>query len=102
MNLLITPLSVIGLGAVGYLLFIFANLSRRLGAVTKMRPYYRGFYVAIGLLVLSFLARVTLSSLTLAPNLSFGLVSTPLFSLVAYHVALAWRYWSWLFKEKLS
>ena len=53
-----------------------------------------------------------LSSLALAPELSNDLVSTPLFSLVAYHipfalamatsVALAWRYWSWLFKEKLS
>ena len=112
MNLLITPLGVIGLAAVAYLLYIFANLSRRLGAVTKMPPYYRGFYVAIGLLTISTLARVTLSSMALAPELSTGMVSTPLFSRVAYHipfvlavvisVALAWRYWSWLFKEKLS
>ena len=112
MNLLITPLGVIGLVAVAYMLYILANLSRRLGAVTKMRPYYRGFYVAIGLLIVSILAQVMLSSLALAPNLSSGLVSTTLFSLVAYHVpftlamvisvAVAWRYWSWLFKEKLS
>jgi uncharacterized membrane protein len=111
-NLLVTPLGVIGLAAVAYMLYIFANLSRRLGAVTKMKPYYRGFYVAIGLLIISILARVTLSSLALAPEPRNDLVSTPLFSLVAYHipfalamatsVALAWRYWSWLFKEKLS
>jgi hypothetical protein len=64
------------------------------------------------LLMISILARVTLNSVVLAPDLSTGIVSTPLFSLVAYHipfvvamvisVALAWRYWIWLFKEKLS
>jgi hypothetical protein len=111
-NLLITPLGVIGLAAVAYMLFIFANLSRRLGAVTKMPPYYRGFYVAIGLLTISILARVTLNSMAFAPEQSTGIVSAPWFSLVAYHipfglamvisVALAWHYWSWLFKEKLS
>jgi hypothetical protein len=100
-----------GLAAITYTLFIFANLSRRLGAVTKMKPYYRGFYVAIGLMILSLLARVALNSGTLAPELRTGLVGTPLFPLV-YHipfvlaitisVALAWHYWSWLFKEKLS
>jgi hypothetical protein len=111
-NLLITPLGVIGLAAVAYMLYILADLSRRLGAVTKMPAYYRGFYVAMGLLMISILARVTLNSVVLAPDLSTGIVSTPLFSLVAYHipfvlamvisVALAWRYWIWLFKEKLS
>jgi len=111
-NLLITPLGVMGLAAVTYMLYILTNLSRRLGAVTKMPPYYRGFYVAIGLLTISMLARVTLNSVELAPELSTGIVSAPLFSLVAYHipfvlamvisVALAWRYWIWLFKETLS
>jgi hypothetical protein len=110
-NLLITPLGVIGLVAVAYMLYIFANLSRRLGAVTKMPPYYRGFYVAIGLLTISILARVTLNSVALAPELATGIVSAPFFSPVVYQgpfvlamaisVALAWRYWSWVFKEKL-
>jgi hypothetical protein len=112
MNLLITPLGWVGLAAVAYMLYIFANLSQRLGAVTKMPPYYRGFYVAIGLLTISILARVMLNSVALAPQLSTGIVGAPLFSLIGYHipfvlavvisVALAWRYWSWLFKEKLS
>ncbi len=112
MNLLITPLGVMGLVAVAYTLYILANLSRRLGAVTKMPPYYRGFYVAIALLTISILARVTLTSVELAPELSTGVASAPWFSLVAYHipfflamvisVVVAWRYWIWLFKEKLS
>jgi hypothetical protein len=111
-SLLITPLGVIGLAGVAYTLYILANLSRRLGAVTKMPPYYRGFYIAIGLLTLSILARVILNSVELAPERSTGVVSVPWFSLVAYHipfvlamvisVAVAWRYWIWLFKEKLS
>ena len=64
------------------------------------------------LLTISILARVTLNSVALAPELSTGIVSTPLFSLVVYQgpfalamaisVALAWRYWSWLFKERQS
>ncbi len=112
MNLLLTPLGIIGLLGVAFMLYIFANLSRRLGAVTKMRPYYRGLYVAIGLLTISGLARVALNSLELAPELGAGISDIPLFSLVAYHipftlamvisVALAWHYWSWLLKEKLA
>ena len=111
MNMLISPLGVAGLAALGYALYIFANLSRRLGAVTKMRPYYRGFFVAIGFLAISALARVLLSS-TVLVNDTRSVWSTSLFALVAYHVPLviamaigvvvAWHYWSWLFKEKLS
>lgn len=113
MNVLVTPLGVVGLIAIMYLLYIFANLSRRLGAVTKMKPYYRGYYVALAFLSVSFVARVVLSSLALSPPSSrLGLLSSPFFSLVAYHVPFAiamaisvgvtWQYWSWLLKEKLT
>ena len=37
------PSSVISLIAELYMLYIFAILSRKLGNVTKMKPYYRGF-----------------------------------------------------------
>ena len=112
MNMLITPLGVLGLIAVIYLVYILAILSQRLGAVTKMPPYYRGFYAAMALLGISTLARVMRSSLALSPQSSIGLLNTPLFYLVVYHaplviamvisVGVAWRYWSWLFKEKLA
>ena len=111
MNVLVTPLGVVGLIAIMYLLYIFANLSRRLGAVTKMKPYYRGYYVALAFLSVSFVARVVLSSLALSPPSSrpdLGLF----FSLAAYHVpfviaiaisvGVTWQYWSWLLKEKLA
>ena len=112
MNVLITPLGVLGLIAVIYLVYILAILSQRLGAVTKMPPYFRGFYVAIALLGISALARVMRSNLALSPQSSMGLLNAPLFYVAVYHapfviaivisVGVAWRYWSWLFKEKLA
>lgn len=112
MNVLITPLGVLGLIAVIYLVYIFAILSQRLGAVTKMPPYFRGFYVAMAFLGISTLARVMRSNLALSPQSSIGLLNAPLFNLVVYHapfviaivisVGVAWRYWSWLFKERLA
>jgi hypothetical protein len=111
-SVLVTPLGVVGLLGVMYLLYIFALLSQRLGAVTKMKPYYRGFYVAMAFLILSILARVVISSLALAPQSGASFLNSPLFSLAFYHapfviaialsVGVAWRYWSWLFKEKLT
>jgi hypothetical protein len=111
-SVLVTPLGVIGLLGVMYLLYIFANLSQRLGAVTKMKPYYRGFYVAMAFLTLSILARVVSSSLALSPQSDANFLNSPLFSLAFYYapfviaiaisVGVAWRYWSWLFKEKLT
>ena len=112
MNVLVTPLGVVGLIAIMYLLYIFANLSRRLGAVTKMKPYYRGYYVALAFLSVSLVARIVLSSLALSPPSSRpDLLSSWFFSLAVYHipfviamaisVGITWQYWSWLLKEKL-
>jgi hypothetical protein len=112
MSVLVTPLGVVGLIAVIYLAYIYANFSQRLGAVTKMLPYFRGFYVAMALLSISTLARVIRSNVVLSPQSSSSWSSSPLFYLVVYHapfviavaisVGVAWRYWSWLFKERLS
>ncbi len=113
MNVLVTPLGVVGLIAIMYMLYIFANLSRRLGAVTKMKAYYRGYYVALAFLAVSFVARVVLSSLALTPPASRpDLLNSLFFSLAAYHIPFAiamaisvgitWQYWSWLLKEKLT
>jgi hypothetical protein len=107
----VLPLSVIGLGAVMYMLYIFANLSRRLGQVTKMRPYYRAFYVAIGFLTIPALARIFFGNLALATGATQNMFDSTSLALVVYHipfliamalsVVVAWRYWSWLLKEKL-
>lgn len=107
---LVTSLSVVGLIAVLYMLYIFANLSQRLGAVTKIRPYYYGFYAAIGFLVVALLARVALSNIALSPAsgseqaspIVLVIYHLPLLIGIAISVLIAWRYWSWLFKEKLQ
>jgi hypothetical protein len=112
MSVLVTPLGVVGLIAVIYLVYIFSNFSQRLGAVTKMPPYFRSFYVAMVLLSISTLARIIRSNPTLATQSSTGWLNSPTFDLAVYHapfvvavaisVGVAWRYWSWLFKEKLT
>lgn len=109
---LITPLGVVGLLSVMYTLYILANFSQRLGAVTKIKPYYRGFYVAMGFLAIALLARVTYGSLAFSLESSTGASDVSLITLAAYYipfviaivisVAIAWHYWNWLFKEKLS
>ncbi len=110
MIVLITPLGVVGLLAVMYVLYIFANLSQRLGAVTKMKPYYRGFYVAMAFLTISSLARIAGSSLAVSGPVGRSDLLGPWFLAFYYvpfvvamiiSVVVAWHYWSWLFKEKL-
>ena len=108
----VTPLGMVGLLAVMYTLYILANLSQRLGAVTKITPYFRVLYVAIALLAVALLARVSLSSIVLSQAPGTSLLGPSPVTLVTYHipfagamvisVAIAWRYWSWLFKEKLQ
>lgn len=109
MSVPVTPLGVVGLIAVIYLMYIFANLSQRLGAVTRMSPHFRFFYAAMVLLGISMLARVIRSNGWLG---WLNSDSSPLFYLMIYHipfviaiaisVGVAWYYWSWLFKEKLT
>jgi hypothetical protein len=41
-------LGLAGLAAVGFTLHVCAVLSARLGAVARMRPWYRLFWVGIG------------------------------------------------------
>ncbi|HLF25374.1 MAG TPA: hypothetical protein VJG32_03470 [Anaerolineae bacterium] len=99
MILLNIPLGVSGLIAVFVLLYIFATLSRRLGAVTKMKAYYRWFYVAMAAVALA-IGIVVLRQ----PGLEDGSV------LFIYHLSLlvaglislavAYRYWGWLFQER--
>lgn len=104
------PSFALSLCGVIYMLYIFSVLSRKLGGVTKMRPFYRGFYAAIGLLglavVLSWLlltARVTPDVLPAGwrdEQLYLALFMGALLIAVTLSLAVAWRYWGWLFKER--
>lgn len=109
MTILTTPLGIVGLLSIFFLMLTLANLSRRLGAVTKMPPYYRGFYVAMGILAAPLVVRLVRSSVRLPSDAGPALLYSPIFYLFAYYLplaiavalssAVAWRYWGWLFKE---
>lgn len=104
------PSSAISLLSVIYVLYIFSILSRKLGQVTKMKPYYRGFYGAMGLIGLALAASWPRLLAQLAPRLLpvallddrvyLFIYDLPLAAAATISLGVAWRYWSWLFKER--
>ncbi|MGD1994911.1 MAG: hypothetical protein PVI59_17085 [Anaerolineae bacterium] len=109
-DILTTPLGPVSLVAILYATIIYISLSRKLGTVTKMRPYYRGFVVSlafIGLALMAyvirnsaFLAHTALSDWLLAPAFGLAFFHVPLFIGISVNVVLIWHYWSWLLSEK--
>ncbi|MGD8623288.1 MAG: hypothetical protein PVF47_00120 [Anaerolineae bacterium] len=115
---MIEVLNIIGaiLGSLGLIslisaLLIMAQFGRKLGAVTKQRPFYQGYYVAAACLGLALLARFIRASVFQAPpEATPALLNEPIFYLFVYHLPLAiglsgglvitWHYWSWLLKER--
>ncbi|MGQ9585077.1 MAG: hypothetical protein ACUVXG_06705 [Anaerolineae bacterium] len=100
------------MGEVGilYTVIILARLSQKLGAVTKMGPYYRGFYVSLALFCLSMASRLVRISVALTgPVQPLPLLEQEGFYLVTHHLPLvtgmglalviAGKYWGWLLKE---
>ena len=94
-----------------YALIILAQFGNKLGAVTKMRRFYRGYYAAAGLVGLALVGRFVRGSVVWAsPESVSPILNQPLFYLFFYHLPLAlgltlgllitWHYWSWLLKER--
>lgn len=101
----------VGLISLLYALIILAQLGQKLGAVTKMRPLYRGYYVAVGLVGVALIVRFVRASVFWAPPATIPpLLNDPRFYFVLYHLPLAvgmtlslgitWHYWNWLLKER--
>lgn len=92
-------------------LVIFLRLSAKLGEVTKMKPYYLGYYVAIGFVSVALLTRLLAASLWYDPlrPLASWVQSSGSYALI-HHGALALgltialpitaKYWGWLLHEK--
>lgn len=86
---------------------VLGILSRRLGAVTRSPRYYRGFFVAAGLMGVSFLARLLNVGRGLEATIAMGhdpgwallYVGLPSIA-ISLGVGVAWRYWSWLLAER--
>ncbi len=112
MIVITTPLGAAGLLAVVYLGFLFANLSRRLSAVTKMADHHRWFQVANGLVALAAMSQVVRGTAALAPQLTLPILLESWFALLSFHIPLAmgvtldlvlvWYHWGWILKEKVE
>jgi hypothetical protein len=100
-----------GLASVLYALAILARFGQKLGAVTKMRPFYRGYYVSIGCVGLALITHLLRASVFWAPAQTIpAMLNSPVFYLFLHYLPLAvglsialgvtWYYWSWLLKEK--
>ncbi len=95
-------LGLTGLAAVGFTLHVCAVLSARLGAVARMRPWYRLFWVGIGSCVLAMGGRLAIvAGLVENGDAAFPLliVILPLSIGLTASLAAAWFYWRWLFRE---
>ena len=109
MTVLSIPAYLVGLSAVFYMLYIFVVLSRKLGAVTKMKPYFQGLYWSMGLVVVAFIseslhltALITPEQVPFAGEVFYLLTFTiPLALAAAIALMVVLRYWGWLFRERL-
>ena len=110
MTILTIPAALVASIAIIYLLYIFAMLSRKLGAVTKMKPYYRWLYVALVLVVVSLTCEWIVLTLRTAPQAApdwllsewFYLLghTVPLLAAAVLALIIVLRYWGWLFRER--
>jgi len=110
MKVLSGLIGMMGIASLLYALNLLNQLSRKLGSVTKMPPFYRGYYVAIALVAIAGLARLAhISGLGNLEQPDIAWLGSTGFALLTYHVPLAlavtislfvtWRYWSWLLRE---
>lgn len=84
------------------------SLSRRLGDVTKMRPYYFGYTIGSILILVATLGYLFRCSAGLVQ--SPAIVLSTAFALIAFYIplalgvsincAVALIYWGWLFRRK--
>ena len=105
----VTVLSTLGTLSVVYLFYILAKLSQRLGAVEKMAPYYRYFYVANTFIIIGSISHMIMARVALSPQDFPSWLLAPWFLLLGYYgpltigvtigIVVTWRYWSWLIRE---
>ena len=97
---ILTLLSVAAPLALIISLWVMAQISRRFGEVTHRPPLYRGFYVALVMLVLPLLTRLLAigqTGYTDRRRLFEALFhDLPLALGITLAVIIAWRYWGWL------
>jgi hypothetical protein len=108
-TILTIPAALVASIAIVYLLYIFATLSRKLGAVRKMKPYYRWLYAALTLILVALVCEWIVLMLRTAPQAApdpiliewFYLLghTVPLFVAAVLALIIVLHYWGWLFRE---
>jgi len=101
LNNFVSFLGLAGPVSVILALIVLAQLSQRLGAVTKRAPLYRWFYFSVALIGGALFVRL----ITLFMPESFGeqavlYYDVPVATALIIAVVIAWRYWSWLLNER--
>lgn len=94
-------LGLVGETSIVILLVVMAQLSQRLGVVTRRAPVFRWFYLSLGLvcfgLSLQLIAILEPSDSILRHPIAIRL---PMLAGLSLAVVIAWRYWSWLLNER--
>lgn len=105
------PLSSMALISLLYVISLLITVSQRLGAMTKMKPYYRWLYISGLCVAVALLIRLQRTSVFLAPGVHTPLLlNSPVFDLALYYLPLSVgltialvvtvRYWGWLLQSQ--
>lgn len=102
-------LGTVGTLSVIILFFVLARLSERFGAVVKMRPLYRYYYLSLLLALVSATTHILTAKADSIATDNPSWLTNLWFPLLAYHLPLTiavsiamyvtWHYWSWLITE---
>ncbi len=101
-------------GAVGLLSMIYATMllaavSQKLGAMNRMKPYYRWMHLGAFFLAVAFLIRLLRTTVFWASEQAPPLLNSDFFYLASYYIPLCVgmtinlmvtiRYWGWLLRS---
>lgn len=98
-----------GLVSLIYVTFFLVSVNQKLGAMTKMKPYYRWLYLAAFFVIVSLLIRLLRTSVFWAPQQAPPLLTSDLFYMALYYVPFSIgmtitlmvtvKYWGWLLQS---
>lgn len=93
-----------GILSVIILFFVLAKLSQRFGAVIKMPPIYRNYYLALIFLGISYVTNLgsVVGIVSIEKTAAWIFIVAYYFPLivgVTLGLTVTWRYWNWLVTE---
>ena len=107
-EVLLALLGSAGLVSLVYITFFLLTINQKLGAMTKMRPYYRWLYLSAFFTIVALFIRLLRTSVFWAPQQAPPLLTESFFYVALYYIPLGigmtitlWvtvKYWGWLLK----